>query len=99
MEDLDKMSRRSKVSAVVRTEKGDYVPFEHQRRSVVKPVRFPVLFGIKIDPETRKEIDVIALFEKKKPGAWARDVLVTKVQSYLRRPDFLRFKRQVEGIK
>jgi hypothetical protein len=32
-------------------------------------------------------------------ATWARDILVEKIQVYERRPDYLKFKRQFEGLK
>lgn len=61
-----------------------------------RTVSFPYTLGVRLDWDTLKEIEIIGLFDKKKPGTWARDVLVAKVQTYLRRHDYNRFKRQLE---
>lgn len=62
-----------------------------------RTVNFPYTLGVRLDWDTFKEIEAIGLFDKKKPGTWARDVLVAKVQTYLRRHDYNKFKRQLEG--
>jgi len=63
-----------------------------------KTVNFPITLSVKMDWETRKAIDKIALFEKKKPSTWARDVLLERVRTYERNPQFKKFLRQLEGM-
>lgn len=67
-----------------------------KKSSNQQTVSFPYTLGVRLDWDTLKEIGIIGLFDKKKPGTWARDVLVAKVQTYLRRHDYNRFKRQLE---
>jgi hypothetical protein len=72
-------------------------PAESEKR--LEHVTFPIVFSLKVNWDLRKNIEKIALFEKKKPATWARDILVEKIQVYERRPDYLKFKRQFEGLK
>jgi len=64
-----------------------------------KTVKFPITLSIKMDWETMKEIQLIGLFEKKKPSTWARDELVNRIHTYERNPQYLKFKRQLQGLK
>jgi len=64
-----------------------------------KTVNFPITLSVKMDWETRKEIDKIALFEKKKPSTWARDVLLERVRTYQRNPQYKKFERQLDEMR
>jgi len=59
-------------------------------------IRYPILVGAKIDYETREELDIIALFDRKKVGTWIRDLIVDAVKRYQRNPQYKRFKRELE---
>ena len=67
------------------------------RRS--KAIQYPVPQTVHLDWETRNELDIIALFERKKVGPLMRDVIIQKVQVYLRNPAYKRFKKQLEEEK
>jgi len=67
------------------------------RRREKRTVRYPVVFGTRIDWETMREIDDIALFDRKKPAAWLRDLIVDAVKRYQRNPQYKKFKRDLEA--
>lgn len=60
-------------------------------------VQYPIVFSIKLDLETRKEIDDISFFERKKPSTWARDVIVAAVRTYQRNPQYKAFRKRLMG--
>lgn len=62
-----------------------------------RPIRFPITVGVKIDWETRKELDIIAFFDRKKVGTWIRDLIVDAVKRYQRNPQYKKFKRELEA--
>jgi len=64
-----------------------------------KAIHYPIPQTIHIDWETRKELDIIALFERKKVGPLMRDIIIDKVKVYLRNPAYKRFKKQLEEEK
>lgn len=73
--------------------------FTEETEKPMRKVHFPIAFTVKINWEINKEIALIGLFENKKPSTWARDILVEKIHTYLRNPQYLKFKRQLQGIK
>ncbi|MFQ6064241.1 MAG: hypothetical protein ACE5L6_02080 [Candidatus Bathyarchaeia archaeon] len=62
-------------------------------------VRYTQTLGVRLDGSTRSEIDIVAFFHRKKPGTWARDLIVEEVQKHLNRPDYLRFKKELKRVK
>lgn len=60
-------------------------------------MRYPIVFGTRIDWETMNEIDDIALFDRKKPATWLRDLIVDAVKRYQRNPQYKKFKRDLEA--
>jgi len=64
-----------------------------------KTVNFPITLSVKMDWDTRKTIDKIALFEKKKPSTWARDVILERIRTYERNPQYKKFERQLEEMR
>ena len=89
---------KKKVSSMFKNEDGDFIPFEHAKKRKIRPVLFPILMSIKLDGQTRGEIDLIAVFERKKPAVLVRDILVEKVQVYERNPAYRRFLNQRAGM-
>jgi hypothetical protein len=59
----------------------------------VSAVHFDVAKSVKLDFVTLREIEIMALFERKKPATFMRDVLVEKVRTYSRYPAYLRFRK------
>jgi len=49
------------------------------RKAEKRQIRYPITVGVKIDYETREELDIIALFDRKKVGTWLRDLIVDAV--------------------
>lgn len=68
-------------------------------RNKSEKMNYPVILGIRLDDDTDSELTKIGLFEKKKRGPLVRDILVETVQRYRRRPDYLKFIRQLEASK
>lgn len=50
--------------------------------------------SVRFDYETLKELDLIALFERKKRAILCRDIIIEKIQVYNRNPAFKRFLKQ-----
>jgi hypothetical protein len=67
-----------------------------QTETGVPSVRHDVLISVRMDYETLRELDRIALFEHEKRAALARRFLIEKVQTYLRNPVYKRFLKQLE---
>jgi len=67
------------------------------RKAVKRKIHYPITVGVKIDHETREELDIIALFDRKKVGTWLRDLIVDAVKRYQRNPQYKRFKRDLEA--
>ena len=59
-------------------------------------VGYPYIVGVRVDEETREELDIIALFDRKKVSTWIRDLIVSAVKRYQRNPQYKRFKRELE---
>jgi len=62
-----------------------------------RTVQYPLMFSTRVDYETMDEIEVIALFDRKKPGTWLRDLVVDAVKRYQRNPQYKKFKRDLEA--
>ena len=67
------------------------------KNHVKRQIRYPITVGVKVDPETREELDIIALFDRKKVGTWLRDLIVDAVKRYQRNPQYKKFKRDLEA--
>jgi predicted transcriptional regulator len=62
----------------------------------VPAVKHDVLISVRLDCETLRELDRIALFEHEKRATIARRFIIEKVQTYLRNPAYKRFLKQLE---
>lgn len=60
-------------------------------------IHYPITVGFKLDWETRQELDIIALFDRKKVATWVRDTVISAVRRYQRNPQYKRFKRDLEA--
>ena len=67
--------------------------------SVEKNVYFPCQLATKVDWETIRELEDIALYEKKRRATLVRDIILEKVRVYSRNPAYKRFKKQLEEAK
>lgn len=66
---------------------------------VATKIRYSQTLGVRLDSETRSEIDIVALFHRKKPGTWARDTLTEEVQKHRSRSDYNRFKKELKHVR
>lgn len=62
-------------------------------------IRYSHTLGVRLDRETRDEIDIVALFHRKKPGTWARDIITVEVQKHRSRSDYNRFKKELKQVR
>jgi predicted transcriptional regulator len=62
----------------------------------VPAVKHDVLVSVRLDYDTLRELDRIALFEHEKRATLARRFIIEKVQTYLRNPAYKRFLKQLE---
>jgi predicted transcriptional regulator len=62
-------------------------------------VTYDNVLTIKVDDDTNDELENMALFERKKKATFCRETLVQTVQKYRRNPQYLKFKKQLEGRK
>lgn len=62
-------------------------------------IQYTQTLGVRLDRETRGEIDIVALFHRKKPGTWARDILTEEVRKHQSRSDYNRFKKELKQIR
>ena len=69
-----------------------------ERRATTK-IRYSQTLGVRLDGETRREIDLVALFHRKKPGTWARDILTEEVRKHQSRSDYNRFKKELKHVR
>jgi len=61
-----------------------------------KQIHYPIPVATRIDELTWKELDDIALFDRKKVATWLRDLIVDAVKRYQRNPQYKRFQRELE---
>lgn len=69
------------------------------KKPVKREIKFPLLISTRIDWETSRELDDIALFDHKKVGTWLRDLIVDAMKRYQRNPQYKKFKRDLEARK
>ena len=67
--------------------------------TVRNSVHFPCQLATKVDWETIRELEDIALYEKKRRATLVRDIIFEKVRVYSRNPAYKRFKKQLEEAK
>ncbi len=62
----------------------------------VPEVRHECTLTVRLDYESLRELDRIALFEHEKRATLARRFIVDKIQTYLRNPAYKRFLKMLE---
>ena len=60
---------------------------------------FPYNKTVRLDGESVGEIEKIAMFERTHPTTWMRQVIIEKVRTYERNPQYKRFKKDLEAHK
>lgn len=69
---------------------------ENLTKPSVKKVSYPNINTVRLDDSTQRELDVLAVYERKRLGTLLRDLIIDKVQEYVRNPTYNRFKKQLE---
>jgi len=64
-----------------------------------REIHYPHIISTRVDWETKGEIEDIALFDRKKPATWIRDLIIGAIKRYQRNPQYKRFKRDLEARK
>lgn len=74
---------------------------ERKDLDVQAPKRGKQIVGMTVwvDWETRKEIDLVAAYERKKRGPLLRDILIEKVRCYERNPAFKVFLKRLRDLE
>ncbi len=64
----------------------------------MREVLYPKSLVIRIDEDSLRELDVIAVFEKVSRCALARQILIEKIQVYNRRPDYKAYRKKMDRM-
>jgi len=78
---------------------------EFKAGELVKELKVPkrgrqeVNMTVWIDWQTRKELDLIAAYERKKRGPLMRDIIIEKIRCYERNPSFKSFLKRLREAK
>lgn len=67
-----------------------------KRKTSAPQIEHDIPVSVRFDYETLKDLDLIALFERKKRAVLCRDIILEKIQVYGRYPAFKRFLKQYE---
>lgn len=62
-----------------------------------REIMYPHIVSTRVDWETKKEIETIAFFDRKKAATWIRDLIISAIRRYQRNPQYKRFKRDLEA--
>lgn len=62
-----------------------------------REIRLPRTLTIRVDDDILQELELIALFEKARRGTVVRNFLIEKIRTYRRRPEYLRFRKQLDA--